>query len=130
MLMPDVSNSSVAEFPSRDLIPQIVMGEEENKQFIQQGELVILNKGQAHGMREGFLFKVFDDTDPREDSRSVVIPDSKGEVRVVYVGLDYSVGVVNRNREPLVVGDSLVSFPELPNRPIPNQLTVKEMVID
>lgn len=130
MLMPQISLSNAGEYPSRDLIPQIVMGQDLDKNLIQQGDLVLLNKGQSHGMRDGYLFKVFEDTDPLKDSRSVVSPDSKGEVRIVFVGAEYSVGVVNRNREPLAIGDSLVSFPELPDRPISPKKELKEISID
>ena len=128
--MPPVSTSATSEYPNRELIPQIVMGEDDTKDMVRQGELVILNKGSQDGMKDGFLFKVFDDTDPLKKSQNGVLPDSKGEVRVVHVGKNYSVGIVNRNREPLVIGDSLLSFPELPDRPVPPRRPVSEISIE
>jgi hypothetical protein len=106
------------------------MGDESSKNFISQGELVILNKGLSHGMKAGYLFKVFQDTDPLKETRDNVMPISKGEVRVVYAGDESSIGVVNRAKDPLRVGDSLVSFPELPDRPVPPRLIKQEIEIN
>ncbi|MBM4316210.1 MAG: hypothetical protein FJ116_01870 [Deltaproteobacteria bacterium] len=128
--IPIVTRRTLAEFPSRDLIPQIIMGEDLERIFIRQGELVVLNKGSENGMKEGFLFKVFEDTDPLNNSRNGVTPNSKGEVSIVYLGSNYSVGIVNRNQEPLKIGDSLLSFPELPDRPTGPKRVRQEVSID
>jgi len=128
--IPIVTRRTLAEFPSRDLIPQIIMGEDLERIFIRQGELVVLNKGSENGMKEGFLFKVFEDTDPLNNSRNGVTPNSKGEVSIVYLGSNYSVGIVNRNQEPLKIGDSLLSFPELPDRPTAPKRVRQEVSID
>ena len=130
ILIPKVTGNTNAEFPSRDLIPQIIMGEDLERGLLRQGELVVLNKGLNQGMKEGYLFKVFDDTDPLKNRTDGVIPNSKGEVRVVFVGQEYSVGFVHRNREPLKIGDSLVSFPELPDRPAVPKKIRQEVSID
>lgn len=129
-LLPKVTSGSSAEYPSKELIPQVVMGEEFYKNLMGQGELVVLNKGVSHGMKEGFLFKVFEDTDPFKDTRDNLSPNSKGEVRIVYVGEESSVGIVNRAKDPIRVGDSLVSFPELPDRPTPPRLYKQEVEIN
>ena len=128
--IPIVTRRTLAEFPSRDLIPQIIMGEDPERILIRQGELVVLNKGSENGMKEGFLFKVFEDTDPLNNSRNGVTPNSKGEVSIVYLGSNYSVGIVNRNQEPLKIGDSLLSFPELPDRPTGPKRVRQEVSID
>jgi len=130
ILSPKIVSDNGAEFPSKDLVPQIVMGDESSKNFISQGELVVLNKGLSHGMKAGYLFKVFQDTDPLKETRDKVRPISKGEVRVVYAGDESSIGVVNRAKDPLRVGDSLVSFPELPDRPVPPRLIKQEIEIN
>jgi hypothetical protein len=130
MAIPKVSATTIAEFPSKDLIPQIIMGQDLERTFIRQGELVVLNKGTEQGMKEGYLFKVFEDTDPLNNLRNGVTPNSKGEVRVIYVGNNYSVGTVNRNQGPLKVGDSLLSFPELPDRPVAPKKVRQEISID
>ncbi|MSP19458.1 MAG: LysM peptidoglycan-binding domain-containing protein [Bdellovibrionales bacterium] len=130
MLIPKIIGTSNAEFPNRDLIPQIVMGEELETNFIRQGQLLILNKGTNHGMKEGYLFKVFEDTDPNSNTTQNVSPTSKGEVRIVSVGDDSSIGIVNRNTEPLTIGDSLISFVELPDRPLVPNLERQEISID
>jgi hypothetical protein len=130
ILSPKIVSDNNSEFPSKDLVPQIVMGDESSKNFISQGELVVLNKGLSHGMKAGYLFKVFQDTDPLKETRDKVRPISKGEVRVVYAGDESSIGVVNRAKDPLRVGDSLVSFPELPDRPVPPRLIKQEIEIN
>ncbi len=130
ILIPKIGGETNAEFPARDLIAQIVMLDDAEKFFGSQGELVVLNKGVTQGMQEGFLFKVFEDTDPVKNSRGGVVPTSKGEIRVVYAGEDSSVGVINRNTEPLRIGDSLLSFPELPNRPTSPKKQRQEISID
>ena len=130
MLIPKIVGNTNAEFPNRDLIPQIVMGEELETNFIRQGQLLVLNKGTNHGMKEGCLFKVFEDTDPLLKTTENVSPTSKGEVRIVSVGDDSSIGIVNRNTEPLTIGDSLLSFVELPDRPISPKRDRQEISID
>jgi LysM domain len=128
--IPKIAGESIAEFPAKELIPQVVMGPDEDRAFLGQGELVVLNKGHNQGMREGYLFKVFDDTDPVVKNQDVVTPRAKGEIRVVYVGEDSSVGVINRCQEPVRVGDSLLSFPELPDIPNPPKKLRLEVEVD
>lgn len=130
IMNPKVGGDTSAEFPPSDLIPQVVMLDEDVKNFGKQGDLVTLNKGGSHGMKEGFLFKIFEDTDPVKGNASGVLPTSKGEIRVVYVGEDSSVGVISRNSLPIRIGDSLLSFPELPSRLIPPKKARQEISID
>ena len=130
MLIPKVIGSTNAEFPNRDLIPQIVRGEELETNFIRQGQLLVLNKGTNHLMKEAYLFKVFEDTAPVLNTTEIVSPTSKGEVKIVSVEDDSSIGIVNRNAEPLTIGDSLVSFMELPDRPMSPKRNRQEISVD
>jgi len=130
ILNPKVAGETSAEYPPKDSIAQVVMLDDERRAFGRQGELLVINKGLAHGMKEGFLFKVFEDTDPVKKNQTAVTPDSKGEIRLVYVGNEISVGVVNRNTSPIRIGDSLLSFTELPDRPVPPRRVRQEINID
>lgn len=130
ILNPKVAGETSAEYPPRNTIAQVIMLDDDRRAFGRQGELLVINKGLAHGMKEGFLFKVFEDTDPVKRNQLGVTPDSKGEIRIVHVGDEISVGVVNRNTSPIRIGDSLLSFTELPNRPVPPRRIRQEIAID
>lgn len=105
--------------PPEDLTAQVVMGEEPEKVSFSQGDLVLLNKGIDDGMKPGFLFRVFRDTDPVTGSRWDVEPDYKGEVQVVHTGELSSIGVVLNNKEPLSTGDTLIANQLFADPPAP-----------
>lgn len=94
--------------PPDDLETRIVMGEEVERKSFGQGEMILLNKGTADGMRMGYLFRVFRDQDPLTRRRRDVEPDYKGEIQVVYTGELSSVGYIARNSDPIYIGDTLV----------------------
>lgn len=94
--------------PPSELQAQIVMGEEPDYHLFVQGQLVLVNKGRVDGMKEGFLFRVWRDTDLHTGVDTDVEPESKGEVQIVHVGTLSSVGFILRNIDPLKVGDTLV----------------------
>lgn len=103
--------------PPDDLETRVVMGEEPDRKTFGQGEMILLNKGTADGMRLGYLFRIFRDQDPFTRRRRDVEPDFKGEVQVVFAGELSSVGDITRNSDPVFIGDSLVpqqSFPDPP----------------
>jgi hypothetical protein len=106
--------------PPGDLQTRIVMGDEPERSFFAQGQLVVLNKGTTDGMKEGYSFRAYREEDPLTNSLKTVEPDYFGEVQVVYSGALSSIGFVVRDSEPLKVGDTLVprqSFEDPPPRP-------------
>jgi len=107
--LPPVTTQEKPEAPPASLSSKIVLGELLEKSFASQGNLVVLDKGQEAGMKNGFVFKVFDDTDPNTKKQQLVEPRSKGEVRIVFVGKRSSVGLVTKCREPLEAGNVLLS---------------------
>ncbi len=108
----------------------IVMGRFEEAKFLGQGEIVVLNKGVADGVKAGFLFRVVETLDPVLDSTRAVSPDYKGEIQVVSVGKFSSVGLILRNRMPLVAGDTLVAAQKFADRPQLPRPNVKEIELN
>lgn len=107
--------------PPPELEARIVMGEDDERKYFGQGEVVLLNKGTADGVREGFLFRIYQDFDLRTKRRIDVEPTFKGEVQVVYAGELASVGYVLRTKEPVIIGDALVPAQAFLNPPPPPQ---------
>lgn len=103
-----VVNWSMNFNPPDELQCRILMGEEPVARLFVQGQLVLLNKGSVDGMKEGYLFRVWSDSDPTTERDNDVEPVSKGEIQVIHVGTLSSVGFVVRNSEPLQVGDTLI----------------------
>lgn len=116
--------------PPDDFKTKIVMGRFEEARYFSQGEIVILDKGEADAMKSGYFFRVMDTLDPQADSESTVLPDYKGEVQVLSVGKFASVGLILRNRMPLQVGDTLVAAQLFADRPPPPRQQIKEIDID
>lgn len=110
--------------PPDNFTCRIVMGDTPDRKIFGQGDLVLLNKGSEDGMKQGYLFRVFRDTDPRTESPRDVEPDFSGEVQVVYVSDLASIGFLLRNKTPIFVGDTLIANqlfadpPPAPKRPL------------
>ncbi len=105
--LPPVSTSAYFNPPS-EMTARIVTGADAERSQFAQGEVVLLNKGADDGMKEGYVFRVFEDVDPQTKKRYLVEPSYKGEVQVVYVSKLASVGYIVRNRTPLAIADTLI----------------------
>jgi hypothetical protein len=106
--------------PPEELTPRIVMGEIEGAEFFTQGQVVLLNRGENAGVKEGQLFRAVIEKDHLTGEKSGLMRDQKGEVQVMSVGPLSSVGLILRCRHPLTVGDELLAaqlFPENPPQP-------------
>lgn len=116
--------------PPEDLKTRIVMGELPETKYYAQGQVVLLNKGEVDGMKEGYLFRVVRDTDLNTDSINDVNIDFKGEVQVISVGQLSSIGLILRNKMPLLIGDTLVAAQLFQDPPPPPRVEVKEIEIN
>jgi hypothetical protein len=126
----EVIRSPAVFFPPEEMQARIVMGEYEDTQLFSQGQVVLINKGEEDGMKPGYLFRVSEVEDPLTEKESTVAPDFKGEVQVVAIGKLASVGLILRNRVPLIVGDTLVAAQIFKDPPLPPRLEAKEIDID
>ncbi len=80
-----------------------------------------MNKGKNEGLKDGYLFRVYRELDPKLARADGVEPSFKGEVQIVYAGDAASVGLVLRNKEPLNSGENLIpaqSFMTPPAAPL------------
>jgi LysM domain len=100
--------ASVFVDPPNELQTRIVMGEEPEYHYFAQGQIVVLNKGTADGMKEGYTFRAWRAEDPTTKKTVGVEPISKGDVQIIYTGQASSLGYIVRNTMPLEVGDTLV----------------------
>lgn len=94
--------------PPDDFQATIVMGEDLDMKLFRQGQVVLVNKGEADEMKQGYFFRVYHDKDLYTDKTSTVEPDYKGEVQIIFVGALSSVAYIIRSIEPLVIGDLLI----------------------
>lgn len=106
--MARVATWAVPTHPPNDMTVRIVYGEHPKRKLFAAGNIVLLNKGIEEGMKPGFLFRVFQDTDPYNQKRDGVEPNYKGEVQVVYSGKTTSLGYIVRSQDPIQLGDTLV----------------------
>lgn len=116
--------------PPDDLTARVVIGEMVYKKIYGQGDLVLLNKGAADGMRPGQVFRVFRDMDPLTKSRWDVEPDFKGEIQVVYTKEVASIGYILRNKTPIFVGDTIIPSQLFPDPPPPPRRTYTSINIE
>jgi hypothetical protein len=116
--------------PPNKLQARVLGGEDPDYRLFGQNQLVLLSKGSKDGMKEGFLFRVWRDTDPTTESKNGVEPISKGDVRVIFAGPTASVGLILRNTEPLEVGDTVVPCQVFTNPPEPPQKDLSVIEID
>ena len=112
--------------PPKELQCHIMMGEEPDMRLFVQGQLVLIDKGTVDGMKEGFIFRAWRDTDPHTEQDIDVEPTSKGEVQIVHAGVLSSVGYIVRNFEPLRIGDTLIPRQAFANPPRANIRRVGE----
>jgi LysM domain len=103
-----VAQWSVFVEPPNELQARIVMGEEPDYRYFAQGQIVVLNKGTADGMKEGYSFRVWREVDPNTEKDAGVEPISKGDIQIIYSGQLSSLGFIVRNTMPLEIGDTLV----------------------
>ncbi len=94
--------------PPNDLQTRIVMGEDADAHYFSQGQLILLNKGASDGVKKGFVFRVWRETDPETLKEDGVEPESLADVQIIYSSPLSSVGYILRNYEPLQVGDTLI----------------------
>jgi hypothetical protein len=116
--------------PPNELQTRVVMGEEPDAKLFGQGQIVLLNKGTADGMKEGFVFRVWKDTDGHTEHTEGVEPESKGEIRVIQTGALSSIGYILRNDLPIEVGDTAVPRQVFVNPPPPPQKNYNQIEID
>ncbi len=116
--------------PPEELTCRVVMGEFAVRKIFSQGDLVLLNKGSDDGMKQGFLFRLYRETDLFTASTSDVAPDYNGEVQVVYVSDVSSIGFVLRNKTPVLVGDTLVANQLFPDPPPPPKRQFQTITLD
>lgn len=116
--------------PPDNFTCRIVMGDTSDRKIFGQGELVLLNKGAEDGMKQGYLFRVFRDTDPRTESPYDVEPDFSGEVQVVYVSPLASVGYILRNKIPIFIGDTLIANQLFADPPPPPRRQLQILTLD
>ena len=114
------SNFLLSFRPPAKLTTRIVSGTEQGKTLFAQGDLVLLNRGLQDGIKDGFMFRVYRDFDPRSMSKSDVAPASNGDVQVIFTAAQSSVGYVIRSSDLIHEGDLLVpkqTFPDPPPSP-------------
>lgn len=116
--------------PPDNFTCRVVMGEFTERKIFSQGEILLLNKGAVDGMREGYLFRVFRDTDPRTGSPADVEPDFSGEVQVIYVSELASIGYIVRNKEPIFIGDTLIPNQLFADPPPPPRRELQVLTLD
>jgi hypothetical protein len=105
--------------PPENMRLRVVRGDEDTQLF-GQGQTILLDKGSADGVRKGFIFRIYCDEDPYDDTKEGVDADSKGEVQIVYTSELSSVGFIIRSKDPVGIGDLLVpaqSYPDAPPSP-------------
>ncbi len=105
--------------PPPELNARLIGGEDEEKKTFNQGEFVVVNKGRNEGMKEGYLFRVYRELDPKVARADGVEPSYKGEVQIVYTGEAASLGMVLRNKDPLNSGENLIPAQAFLNPPPP-----------
>jgi hypothetical protein len=115
--------------PPENMRLRIVRGDEDT-QYFGQGQTVVLDKGSADGVRQGFIFRVLRDEDPATETTDNVEPDSKGEVQVVYTSELSSIGFIIRNKDPLTIGDELIPAQKFPDAPPPPSRSVETIELD
>lgn len=99
---------SAALNPPTQLTARVVLGENPENKMFGQGGLILLNKGEQDGMKPGYLFRVYQDTDPVTESTKGVSPYFKGEVQIVFVNQVSSLGYILRNTDPIFIGDTVI----------------------
>ena len=110
---------SAAFNPPEGLKPKVVAGEEEDYRHFGQGQILLLDKGESDGMKIGFMFRIYRDTDPVLDDTDVVEPDFKGEVQIIQTGKLSSIGFILRNDDAITIGDILYPAQDFPSPPPP-----------
>ncbi|MBI4403109.1 MAG: LysM peptidoglycan-binding domain-containing protein [Deltaproteobacteria bacterium] len=103
--------------PPDELQGIIVEGEQPEYLCFSEGNLVLVNKGRAAGMKEGYLFRVWKDKDPLLSSEKAVEPGFKGELQIIHVSQLASVAYILHNSDPLRVGDGVVPYQIFKNPP-------------
>ncbi len=116
--------------PPEDMSTRVVMGETADAKYYGQGQIVLLNKGEADGVKTGFLFRILQDMDPQTESTKDVSAGFKGEVQVIDVGQLSSIGLILRNSSPVLVGDTLLAAQLFPEPPPTPRRPISEIFLD
>ncbi len=116
--------------PPDDLQAKVVQAEDIEVTLMAQGQTVIINRGSEEGMMTGYKFRVYRDMDPATQKVTDVLPDFKGEIKIIATSKNASIGLILRNDEPILKGDLLVPAQRFANRPPPPQRPVNVLEVD
>lgn len=128
--VPKTVTLSGAFNPPAEMRLKVVGGQEEETNLFGQGQIVLLDKGSADGVRQGYMFRAYRDEDPATEEKEDVLPDSKGEIEIVYASELSSVGYIVRNKEPIEIGDLLVPAQMFRDAPPPPTRKVETIELD
>jgi len=99
-----------AEEPApTQMMSRILLGEDLTDTRLIPGQFAVLEGGKQRGMKTGYVFSIYQDEDPVFKDSSLIEPRSKGELKVVAVMDETSIGYVMHAKEPLAVGDVALS---------------------
>jgi len=113
--------------PPPELTARLIGGDNEEAKSFNQGEFVVVNRGKSDGLKEGYFFRVYRELDPKVNRGDGVEASFKGEVQIVYTGDAASVGLVLRNKDPLMSGENLIPAQAFLN-PIPPKLRQTQLI--
>jgi len=109
LLIPTVNMKEKDLDPPSSLVLKILLGENLESKMISEGQLILLDQGTRQGVKPGYIFGVYEDTDPHFDKSDLVMPRSKGEVKIVQAGDSWSTGYVRSVSGPIEGGDVLIA---------------------
>lgn len=95
--------------PPQTISAKIILGEGLETTMISVGQLVLVNKGASDGIKPGFVFGIFEDTDPTFQKTDLSLPRAKGQVKIVQAGNTWSTGLVRASKININLGDILVA---------------------
>lgn len=108
-LQKPVSLTELKKTPE-DLSATVLRGRELPRHHFGQGDLVLLDRGSEQGMKTGYRFRVLRSEDPNLKSEEVVEPSFKGEIQVVSVSQEVSIGFVTKVQDVIQIGDTLLPY--------------------
>ncbi|MBY0369953.1 LysM peptidoglycan-binding domain-containing protein [bacterium] len=95
--------------PPDDMTVLVVRGESDERNAFAQGQMVLVNKGQEEGVKEGFLFRAVEDEDRFRHSGNGMLADYKAEIQIIRADKRASVGYIRKSQYPLEIGDQLLA---------------------
>lgn len=109
MDIPAMSMQEPPLTPPVNLMLKVVVGDNLDEELFVQGQLLVLDQGSLSGVQVGYVFNVFEDTDPIFNDQSLIEPHSKGEIKVVRVSQKSSIGYIQKSQSGIAIGDVLVA---------------------